>query len=89
MQQIADWLKKLGISEYAERFAENDIVERKAAVPAGNPTRLVTAESVCHSVAGQCAVRVKARKAESEQRSSALPPIAIDARTFLIGSSVP
>jgi hypothetical protein len=25
MQQIADWLKKLGISEYAERFAENDI----------------------------------------------------------------
>jgi SAM domain (Sterile alpha motif) len=25
MQQIADWLKKLGISEYAERFGENDI----------------------------------------------------------------
>ena len=25
MQQIADWLKKLGMSEYAERFAENDI----------------------------------------------------------------
>jgi hypothetical protein len=25
MQQIADWLKKLGISEYAERFAKNDI----------------------------------------------------------------
>ena len=25
MQQIADWLKQLGISEYAERFAENDI----------------------------------------------------------------
>jgi class 3 adenylate cyclase len=24
-QQIADWLKKLGMSEYAERFAENDI----------------------------------------------------------------
>jgi len=23
--QIADWLKKLGMSEYAERFAENDI----------------------------------------------------------------
>jgi hypothetical protein len=22
MQQIADWLKKLGMSEYAERFAE-------------------------------------------------------------------
>jgi hypothetical protein len=25
MQQIGDWLKKLGISEYVERFAENDI----------------------------------------------------------------
>jgi class 3 adenylate cyclase/tetratricopeptide (TPR) repeat protein len=25
MQQIADWLKKLGMSEYAERFAENRI----------------------------------------------------------------
>src|SRR6201987_1524950 len=25
MQQILDWLKKLGMAEYAERFAENDI----------------------------------------------------------------
>jgi SAM domain (Sterile alpha motif) len=25
MQQIADWLKQLGMSEYAERFAENGI----------------------------------------------------------------
>jgi class 3 adenylate cyclase len=25
MEQIADWLNKLGISEYTERFAENDI----------------------------------------------------------------
>ena len=25
MQQIADWLKELGMSEYAQRFAENDI----------------------------------------------------------------
>jgi class 3 adenylate cyclase len=25
MEQIADWLKKLGMSEYARRFAENDI----------------------------------------------------------------
>ena len=25
MQQIADWLKTLGMSEYAERFAENAI----------------------------------------------------------------
>ena len=25
MQQVADWLEKLGMSEYAERFAENRI----------------------------------------------------------------
>jgi SAM domain (Sterile alpha motif) len=25
MQQIADWLKKLGMAEYAERFAQNKI----------------------------------------------------------------
>ena len=25
MQAIADWLKELGMSEYAQRFAENDI----------------------------------------------------------------
>jgi class 3 adenylate cyclase len=25
MQQIADWLEKLGMSQYAQRFAENDI----------------------------------------------------------------
>ena len=25
MQEIADWLQKLGMSEYAERFAKNDI----------------------------------------------------------------
>ena len=25
MQQITDWLEKLGMSEYAQRFADNDI----------------------------------------------------------------
>ena len=25
MQQIADWLKKLGMSEYVQRFADKDI----------------------------------------------------------------
>ena len=25
MQQIADWLEEIGMSEYAERFAANDI----------------------------------------------------------------
>jgi hypothetical protein len=25
MQQVSDWLEKLGLGQYAERFAENDI----------------------------------------------------------------
>jgi hypothetical protein len=25
MQRIADWLEKLGLGQYAQRFAENDI----------------------------------------------------------------
>jgi hypothetical protein len=25
MQQIADWLQKLGLGQYAQRFAENDV----------------------------------------------------------------
>jgi hypothetical protein len=25
MQQVTDWLKKLGMSAYAQRFADNDI----------------------------------------------------------------
>jgi hypothetical protein len=27
MQQIADWLKKLGMLKYLQRFAENDVDE--------------------------------------------------------------
>ena len=34
MQPIADWLKKLGMSEYAQRFADNDIDAPKP-VPEG------------------------------------------------------
>ena len=25
MHQVADWLEKLGLGQYAQRFAENDI----------------------------------------------------------------
>ena len=25
MQQVADWLEKLGLGQYAQRFADNDI----------------------------------------------------------------
>jgi hypothetical protein len=37
MQQIADWLEKLGMSEYARRFAENGI--NLAALPHLNRSR--------------------------------------------------
>ena len=30
MQDIADWLEKLGMSEYAQRFAENGIDRRRS-----------------------------------------------------------
>ena len=30
MQQIADWLQKLGLGQYAQRFAENDIEFRRS-----------------------------------------------------------
>jgi hypothetical protein len=32
MQQIADWLEKLGMSEYAQRFAENGLVLRHSLI---------------------------------------------------------
>jgi hypothetical protein len=25
MQQVSDWLQKLGLGQYAQRFAENDV----------------------------------------------------------------
>jgi SAM domain (Sterile alpha motif) len=28
MQQVSDWLEKLGLGQYAQRFAENDIEPR-------------------------------------------------------------
>jgi hypothetical protein len=36
-QQISDWLEKLGMSEYAQRFAENGIVGVIAALVTFGP----------------------------------------------------
>ena len=30
MHQIADWLEKLGMSEYAQRFAENEVEQKRS-----------------------------------------------------------
>ena len=61
MEQIADWLEKLGMSEYAQRFAENGITV--AALPhltdqdlkdigvlAGSPNAVVEARSPVYTV---------------------------------------
>jgi hypothetical protein len=39
MQQIADWLKMLGMSEYAQRFAENRIDFSPPMPILGDPSR--------------------------------------------------
>jgi hypothetical protein len=35
MQQVADWLEKLGLGQYAQPFAENDISFRRVRGAAG------------------------------------------------------
>jgi hypothetical protein len=54
MQQIADWLERLGMSEYAQRFAENGI--DFGVVP--DLTIRTSRTSVCYSViAASCCER--------------------------------
>ena len=50
MQQIADWLKKLGMSEYAERFAENGI--NVAALPHLTPIKTSRISASCLGIGG-------------------------------------
>ena len=40
MQQITEWLEKLGLSEYAQRFAENGIDPDDSLRPLRHPDRL-------------------------------------------------
>ena len=37
MQQVADWLEKLGLGQYAQRFAENDIDFSRSSQTPGIP----------------------------------------------------
>jgi hypothetical protein len=39
MQQVADWLERLGLGQYAQRFADNDIAAAESGPPqyAGAP----------------------------------------------------
>ena len=53
MQQIAEWLEKLGMSEYAQRFAENDIDFRSCPISPIKTSRT----SVLRSGIGETAAR--------------------------------
>jgi hypothetical protein len=66
MHQIAEWLETLGISEYAQRFAENridiSVLSRPAGATSFNPQRLsdlarVFADLGRFDVAGQTALK--------------------------------
>ena len=50
MQQVADWLEKLGLGQYAQRFAENDISFQSCPILRINTSkRLVLRRSVIGS----------------------------------------
>jgi hypothetical protein len=55
MQQITDWLEKLGMSEYAQRFAENGI--DLSVLPDLTDQDLGSSAS-CSAIAGSCCVRL-------------------------------
>jgi hypothetical protein len=40
MQQVANWLEELGLGQYAQRFAENDIDASGSASPDGGRKEL-------------------------------------------------
>ena len=54
MQQITDWLEKLGMSEYAQRFAENGIVSPSPAILQIRTSRT----SACSAIAGRFCARL-------------------------------
>jgi SAM domain (Sterile alpha motif) len=67
MQQIADWLEKLGISEYAQRFAENGIASqpRGLSIAAAVERRYDSRHNFGGAVARAAAIRRPIREALS------------------------
>ena len=73
MQQIADWLEKLGMSEYAQRFAENDIdIEvlgeltdtdfDRLGVSIGHRRKTVESSRCGHTGGGRCSSDIRHRR---------------------------
>ena len=57
MQQIADWLEKLGMSEYAQRFAENGI--DFSVLPDLTDQDLKTARRCRSGIGGKCCAAIR------------------------------
>ena len=90
MQQIADWLEKLGMSEYAQRFAENDIdvavltrpdgsrTSKSLACPLGHRRKMMRAISrACRSPLRMCRSLGSGYRREAAQGT---PPSAAKSR---------
>ena len=60
MQQIADWLEKLGMSEYAQRFAENAI---DFSVLSDLTDQDQRSSASCSAIVASCCVQLRASKA--------------------------
>ena len=67
MQQIADWLEKLGMSEYAQRFAENGI---DVSVLRDLTDQDLKDIGVCSGIGGKCCGDRRACRRGSEHRTS-------------------
>ena len=85
MQQIADWLKQLGMSEYAERFVENDIDISVLRRPdrSGPQRPWCLARASAEDVARNCGARASRRSpqpAVAASRSPKTPPSAAKSR---------
>jgi class 3 adenylate cyclase len=83
MQQIADWLEKLGLGQYAQRFAENDIDAsvlphltdenlKELGISLGHRVRLLAA---VRELAGTSAIAEPIAAAEPKQPNSTGPVV--------------
>jgi hypothetical protein len=84
MQQIADWLEKLGLGQYAQRFAENDISFavspdltdqdlKEIRLSLGHRRQLLREIANLGSARGHCAVEEKWHVDGTKAQSSRLP----------------
>ena len=82
MQQIADWLEKLGMSEYAQRFAENGI--DVSVLPDLTDQDLERLGVAARDIAAKCCARLPSSSRRcAPTRCSAAAPAHANARRTL------